>query len=455
MGSDKLVIDCSLSMLYYSLYKPLDGNTLIEKRGSKMADDSLKNACKKLRIDYHRLFHVGRGRSFPQNVAIQFDLGNHHVHNERGAFVGLDFPESLLYLAKYFQAEDVFLVWRRYELGSTHNPNASKAEVESALKGKEKIHVVDHRQGTAYGPKSPVYVFHADYAEDFLNQIVIPELASAGISDIRILPMGRKLLDGFESKDDADKFILRDLKSDGVYYYKKQSFTNPPRDREFVLFQYDGQLIGCGEKIDHIREKGDDYAGYYKFDTSTVELFSTPISAGSFLPLVDYTINGFGQTLHKIDVQYLERIVSYINLNCFESDIETAIIEATKCNPQTGSEGKRVSHYGTRYERDPNLRKAAIDFCRQKNGVLICEACQIKYEELYGEFGSSVIEVHHLKPLGQIRSEHDVNPETDMVCLCANCHKMIHYAIRKHGHSLTAVELRNTVLACAGNKVSP
>ncbi|WP_347280300.1 hypothetical protein [uncultured Phocaeicola sp.] len=31
--SDKLVIDCSLSMLYYSLYKLLDSNTLMEKRG--------------------------------------------------------------------------------------------------------------------------------------------------------------------------------------------------------------------------------------------------------------------------------------------------------------------------------------------------------------------------------------------------------------------------------------
>ncbi|MCI8440798.1 MAG: hypothetical protein HFF73_15065 [Oscillospiraceae bacterium] len=412
-----------------------------------MAFDSLKDACEKLRIVYRRFFHVGQGGSLPQNVAIQFDLKDHHVHDEHGAFVGLDFPKTLLYLVKYFRAEDVFLVWRRYELGNTHNPNVRKAEVEAALRSQEKVYTVDHRQGTAYGAKSPVFVFRAEYAEDFLKQIVLPELPLSAISDIRILPMGRKKPEGFESKDDADEFILNDLKIDGIYCYKKQSFATPPRDREFVLFQYGGQLIGCGEKIDHIREQTEDYAGYYKFDTNTVQLFDTPISAEDFFPLVDHTINVFGRTLHKIDIQYLENIIYYINLNCFESDdAEVAIIEAAGNASITGPEGKKVSYYSTRYERDPSLRQAAIDFCRQKNGTLICEACQTDYEDLYGEFGFKVMEVHHLKPLGQIKCEHDVNPETDLVCLCANCHKMMHYAIRKYNRSLTATELRSIVL---------
>ncbi|WP_347280299.1 hypothetical protein [uncultured Phocaeicola sp.] len=414
-----------------------------------MSYDSLKTSCEKLRVDY-RLFHLGKGNSIHRNASIQFDLKSHHIYTKNGAVKGLDFPETLLYLVKYYEAEDTFLVWRRYELGGAHNPNASKAEVENALTGKEEIHIVDHRQGTAYGPQSPVFVFHADHAEAFLNQIVIPELPS--IADIRLLPMGKE---EFASKTDVDDFILTDLKRYGLYYCRKKSFTNNPYDRIFVLFQYDGLPVGCGEKVYQKQEKTGDYSGYYEFDTNTVRLFDKPMTAGEFLPLVDNTINGFSQTLHKIDLQYLERIVSYINLNCFESDIETAIIEATKCNSTTGSEGKRVSYYGTRYERDPNLRKVAIDFCRQKNGALICEACQINYEGLYGEFGSSVIEVHHLKPLGEIRSEHNVNPETDMVCLCANCHKMIHHAIRKLGYSLTAEELRNTVLICADDKISP
>lgn len=409
-----------------------------------MSYDSLKAACEKLKVDYRR-FHVGRGESIYRNASIQFDLKSHHVCNKFGAVVDLDFPETLLYLVKYYKAEDTFLVWRRYELGDAHNPNASKTEVEAVLKKQGNVHKVDHRQGTAYGTQSPVFVFRAEYAEEFLKQIVIPELPLPSIADIRLLPMGKG---EFESKANVDDFILHDLKHYGLYYYRKKSFTNNPYDRIFVLFQYDGCLVGCGEKVYQKKEKTDVYSGYYEFDTDTVRLFDNPITAEDFLPLVNNTINGFGQTLHKIDIGYLESIVSYINLNCFESDIETAIIETTKSDSKTGSEGKRVSYYGTRYERDPSLRQAAIGFCRQKNGALICEVCQTDYEERYGEFGFRVMEVHHLKPLGQIRYEHDVNPETDLACLCANCHKMMHYAIRKYGRPLTPTELRDTVSVC-------
>lgn len=408
-----------------------------------MAYDSLKAACEKLKIDY-RLFHLGKGNSLHRNASIQFDLKSHHVYSKNGVVIGLDFPETLLYLVKYYEAEDTFLVWRRYELGGAHNPNASKAEVESALTGKEEIHIVDHRQGTAYGPQSPVFMFHADHAEAFLNQIVIPELPLPSIADIRMLPMGKE---EFESKADADDFILHDLKRYGLYYYRKKSFTNNPCDRIFVLFQYDGRLVGCGEKVYQKQEKTGDYSGYYEFDTDTVRLFDNPITAGEFLPLVDNTINSFSQALHKIDTQYLERIVSYINLNCVKlNDTEAAIIETVESSSKTGSEGRRILYYGTRYERDPKLREAAIDACRQRNGALICEACRTNYEGLYGELGFSAMEVHHIKPLGQVGYEHDVNPETDLVCLCANCHKMIHHAMRTYGRSFTVDELRDTIL---------
>lgn len=356
--------------------------------------------------------------------------------------MGLKFPKDLLYLAKYFQIEDIFLVWRRYELGNTHNPNASKAEVEVALKGQEKVHIVDHRQGTAYGAKSPVFAFRAEYAEDFLTQVVIPELPEMGITAIRLLPMGKE---EFPAKKDVDNFLLHDLKYDGLYYYRKKSFTNDPYDRIFVLFQYDGHLIGCGERVFQKREQRGDYSGYYEFNKNTVLLFNRPITAGDFLPLVDNSICGFSQALQKIDIQYLESIVSYIDLNCFESDAETIITETVQCDPQTGSEGKRILQYGTRYERDPKLRKAAIDFCRQKNGSLICEVCQTDYEGLYGGLGLSVIEVHHIKPLGQIGREHNINPQTDLICLCANCHKMIHYVMRTYGRSFTVEELKDTI----------
>ncbi|MCJ1655327.1 HNH endonuclease [Staphylococcus sp. NRL 16/872] len=40
--------------------------------------------------------------------------------------------------------------------------------------------------------------------------------------------------------------------------------------------------------------------------------------------------------------------------------------------------------------------------------------------------GRDFVEIHHLKPLFINGEEHLVNPYTDLVPLCSNCHRMIH-----------------------------
>ena len=44
---------------------------------------------------------------------------------------------------------------------------------------------------------------------------------------------------------------------------------------------------------------------------------------------------------------------------------------------------------------------------------------------MYGNIGKNFIEIHHIKPMYTIRKI-SVNPETDLIPLCSNCHKMIH-----------------------------
>ena len=79
------------------------------------------------------------------------------------------------------------------------------------------------------------------------------------------------------------------------------------------------------------------------------------------------------------------------------------------------------SYYTTRYERSPYLRKLAID----EHG-LSCMACGFQFEEVYGELGKDFIEVHHIVPLPDPRQDIIVDPERDLLCLCSNCHRMIH-----------------------------
>lgn len=48
------------------------------------------------------------------------------------------------------------------------------------------------------------------------------------------------------------------------------------------------------------------------------------------------------------------------------------------------------------------------------------------FEETYGAIGKNYIEVHHIKPLFSLEEEQVVNPATDLICICANCHRMLH-----------------------------
>ena len=102
-----------------------------------------------------------------------------------------------------------------------------------------------------------------------------------------------------------------------------------------------------------------------------------------------------------------------------------------------GSEGKIIHVYSTKYERNPALRKAAIDIHGLK-----CYVCGFEFEKQYGELGKGFIEVHHKKPLSELGKEILVKPETDMVCLCSNCHRMVH---RRKDSVVPVDELKNIV----------
>lgn len=74
-----------------------------------------------------------------------------------------------------------------------------------------------------------------------------------------------------------------------------------------------------------------------------------------------------------------------------------------------------------RYERDPRARGA----CLAKRGTR-CMACGLNFEERYGDIGKGFIHVHHIKPLATTRQEYQINPETDLLPVCPNCHAMLH-----------------------------
>ncbi|RMD59199.1 hypothetical protein D6833_11785 [Candidatus Parcubacteria bacterium] len=66
-------------------------------------------------------------------------------------------------------------------------------------------------------------------------------------------------------------------------------------------------------------------------------------------------------------------------------------------------------------------------------------ACGFDFESVYGERGKGYIEVHHVVPISRLDGETLVDPEKDVVVLCANCHRMVH---RRKDNVLSLSELK-------------
>lgn len=72
------------------------------------------------------------------------------------------------------------------------------------------------------------------------------------------------------------------------------------------------------------------------------------------------------------------------------------------------------------YERDPKARSECIAI----HGFS-CAACKMSFEQRYGGIGRGFIHVHHKKQLSSCEIYH-LNPGSDLVPVCPNCHAMLH-----------------------------
>ncbi|MDR7081179.1 5-methylcytosine-specific restriction protein A [Arthrobacter ginsengisoli] len=90
-----------------------------------------------------------------------------------------------------------------------------------------------------------------------------------------------------------------------------------------------------------------------------------------------------------------------------------------------------------RYEQDPDARRACIAHFGSS-----CAACGFSFEQKYGEIGIDFIPVHHIVPASQLGGSYELDPITDLIPLCANCHAMAHQGV---GTPRTVAELRRII----------
>lgn len=84
-------------------------------------------------------------------------------------------------------------------------------------------------------------------------------------------------------------------------------------------------------------------------------------------------------------------------------------------------EGEEKTRIQTYYERKRDLRIKAIKIHGTK-----CNICGFDFGTKYGQLGEGYIEIHHIIPHASFMGEHEINPYTDLIPVCSNCHRMIH-----------------------------
>ncbi|POA79712.1 HNH endonuclease [Pseudomonas sp. DP16D-R1] len=98
-----------------------------------------------------------------------------------------------------------------------------------------------------------------------------------------------------------------------------------------------------------------------------------------------------------------------------------AMIPEEVIEPEFFSEGAVREIKVNAYERNPQAREA----CIRHHGA-VCAACSFDFGAVYGEVAQGLVHVHHIIPLSQIGAEYQLNPVTDLIPLCPNCHAVVH-----------------------------
>lgn len=101
--------------------------------------------------------------------------------------------------------------------------------------------------------------------------------------------------------------------------------------------------------------------------------------------------------------------------------LETDYPDEAHTQSRTFPEGAKQTVLVNKYERNPEAREK----CLEIHGTR-CKVCDMSFAETYGFFANDFIHVHHITPLYQILESYEVNPETDLIPVCPNCHAMLH-----------------------------
>lgn len=111
-----------------------------------------------------------------------------------------------------------------------------------------------------------------------------------------------------------------------------------------------------------------------------------------------------------------------LSMGLMLSLLDIVPLEEEDTSVTTGyKEGSAKKQESNRYERNPLNRQ----ICLQHKGYT-CAVCGFNFEDRYGALGKDFIHVHHTIPVSRMGENYIVNPLSDLVPVCPNCHAMLH-----------------------------
>jgi len=160
--------------------------------------------------------------------------------------------------------------------------------------------------------------------------------------------------------------------------------------------------------------------------TAGAGFFEMMKSIGRYDPLLSESVQ-FKNELKAIrECTEWYRLADYLKLDLSLPRPDVTMVEvyaeevtATTEKPLVEGSVKQITINA--YERNPTARKK----CVAKHGAQ-CAICGFDFSVFYGEDFDGLIHVHHLKPLHTLGEEYVVNPETDLIPVCPNCHLALH-----------------------------
>lgn len=136
---------------------------------------------------------------------------------------------------------------------------------------------------------------------------------------------------------------------------------------------------------------------------------------GYYLIVREVTKSGLGK---KTDVSAANQIDKLY----FSQDTPTDILSSHEVSAKESyTEGAVKQVLVNQYERDRKARQECIQHYK-----CVCNVCGFDFSKRYGPHGEGFIEVHHIKPLNQIKATYTVDPIKDLIPVCSNCHSMLH-----------------------------